>query len=65
MTAHRVTWLATCACGKRSYATRRDARHAAKAAHPNGGLSEYRCDQSGEWHYGHASRLVIRGLVAR
>ena len=65
MAAHRPTWLGTCTCGKRSYATRRDARHMAHAGHPEGGLSEYRCDESGLWHIGHTHALVKAGRMAR
>jgi hypothetical protein len=59
-----ILWMHTCSCGKRSYASRRDARHAAKAEFPNRHMSEYRC-ADGSWHYGQIHVMVREGLAAR
>ena len=64
---HRMTtWLATCSsCGKRTYADRKTARHAAKADFPAGGKCEYRCPDTGLWHIGATHVMVREGLAAR
>lgn len=52
---HRsVAWW-TCRCGKRSFTTRRGARHNLRAAHPDDPTMQvYRCDRDPyAWHYGH------------
>lgn len=38
-------------CGKRCYPTRREARRAARLAHPGEHMRAYRC--GGYWHLGH------------
>lgn len=43
-------------CGKRRYPTRRDARRAARLAHPGEHLRAYRC--GGYWHIGHPTRTT-------
>lgn len=47
-------WWTTCACGKRSYPTRKAARRTYRSKHPDGGLNAYQCHLNpGVWHYGH------------
>lgn len=41
-------------CGKWTYRSRKSARKAARALHPNDGrLQAYRCAVGRGWHYGH------------
>ena len=55
--------IGTCRrCGKRSYLTRREAKKAARAIHPNVPLRAYQCGQM--WHYGHSPDWVRRGDAA-
>lgn len=49
-------------CGKRSFTSRRNARRAARAIHPDTPLRAYRCGQ--HWHYGHTPDWVRRGQAA-
>lgn len=53
-----------CACGKRSYVDKRDAKTARRIL---GGdhLSVYRCTTSGMWHIGHKPAKLIRGEITR
>lgn len=51
----------TCECGKRAYATRRQAKQAARDFHPGEHLSVYRCDRTGTYHVGHLPMRVLRG----
>jgi len=52
--------IGTCPdCGKKRYATRKDARRAARAFHRTESLRAYRC---GDWHhYGHSPKWRKRG----
>ena len=59
-------------CGKVVYYSRKSAREAAKALHPNDRMSTYRCvkapdfvDTSATWHFGHLNEEVVKGNVPR
>lgn len=57
-TAHALH-VGTCrGCGKRRYPTRRDARRAARLAHPGEHLRAYPCGMF--WHLGHPRRSGVR-----
>lgn len=56
-----TTYIQTCQCGKRCYASRSDARQVSRRL--GGHVDEYRCGDY--WHCGHLPRAVIRGEVAR
>jgi hypothetical protein len=58
-------WI-TCACGKRGYHTKRDARAARKQLRDNS-RTVYACEDAGVtlWHIGRRPYLVQRGAVAR
>lgn len=58
-----VTPAGKCACGKERYVSRKTARHAAKANHPDAHLSPYRCGRY--WHYGHLKKRVLEGSMTR
>lgn len=59
----RAHVIATCRdCGKRCYLTRRDARRAARAIHPDVPLRAYQCGQW--WHYGNTPQWIRRGDAA-
>lgn len=54
--------ITTCpTCGKWCYATRRDARRAARALHPNAALRPYRCGDT--WHVGNTAPWRKRGRL--
>ncbi|MBV6758415.1 hypothetical protein [Rhodococcus opacus] len=57
-----ISWVTCAPCGKRAYATRKDARKM-KA---NTDLHPYRCPVNDEqFHLGHLQGDVLRGHVAR
>jgi hypothetical protein len=59
-TRPRTLAIGTCQrCGKRCYATRREAKRAARALHPDAPLRAYRCGTW--WHVGHTPDWVRRG----
>ncbi|GLY55340.1 hypothetical protein Lesp01_89950 [Lentzea sp. NBRC 102530] len=43
----------TCACGKRGYGSRKEARTIAKNLYPSDHMNAYRCDKSPYFHFGH------------
>lgn len=45
--------------GKRCFASRKDARRAARAIHPGAVLRAYQCES--HWHYGNSPEWVKRG----
>lgn len=52
---HYYVWCA--GCGKKTWRTRKAARHMAKRFHPGDRLNAYRCPhQYLGWHYGHLQR---------
>lgn len=60
----RADYHSICDCGKRSYATRNDAR-AARRRTGSSGLSTYRCKASGHWHIGHSPIPLKHGVITR
>lgn len=55
---------ATCACGKRSYGSRKGAKIARRRTGA-AGLSIYRCERSQSWHIGHTPYVINRGISSR
>lgn len=60
------------ACGKKSYATRKAAKNAAKVHHQDAHMSVYRCRSNNPkrpnpapWHYGHLDEAVISGKMSK
>jgi hypothetical protein len=53
-------------CGKQLWATRRDARQAARRIHPGEALHTYLCPHgNGGHHIGHLPAAIVRGRVTR
>lgn len=53
-------------CGKGAYPTRKGARAASKANHPQERMTAYECpSMDGVWHYGHLRADVVAGRVGR
>ena len=50
-------------CGKKTYASKKAARSAARSLHPGEQMNAYRCGTG--WHYGHLDRRVIAGELAK
>jgi hypothetical protein len=50
-------------CGKLRFLSRREARTAAKRAHPSAHLNAYWCN--GYWHYGSLPPAVLAGRLSR
>lgn len=50
-------------CGKLNFASRKDAKTAARVAHPgDNNLRAYPCPRNADyWHYGHTPEWLIRG----
>lgn len=46
-------------CGKHRFATRRDAKRAARYLHPDDSMRAYRCGDF--YHYGHNAPRIVRG----
>lgn len=61
-TPHRGTCLD---CGKQVWATRKDARRAARRYHPSENLHPYPCPAGNAYHIGHLRPAVIRGHLTR
>lgn len=61
-------WI-TCPCGKRAYASRKEAKAVIRIAHSNAkAVSAYACPESDSqqsWHIGHLPQGVRRGEVGR
>lgn len=59
--------VGTCAgCGKQDYTSRKNARTAAKKAHPGDSCNAYECPEgTGYFHYGHLQRKIKRGHMPR
>lgn len=53
-----------CKCEKRKFSSRKDAKAAARRAHPGAQLTPYRCE-GGYWHYGHLPSSVKAGSSTR
>lgn len=50
-------------CGKKSYPSRRAARHATRRLSNRGGLRAYRCETNQRvWHFGHLPQAAAYGL---
>ena len=61
----RVGEIATCACGKRMYTSRKGAKAAARQLGYQK-CSAYRCQMDPDyWHIGHLPEPVIRGRLSR
>jgi hypothetical protein len=52
MTSHPASWTTCPVHGKRSWPTRKAARHTLRAHHPDSGMQVYQCVHKHGWHIG-------------
>lgn len=66
MTGKRTGSVGTCpTCHKRTFRRRKDARQAARRAHPDDHMAAYACPTGDGWHYGHLPTDVRKGRATR
>jgi hypothetical protein len=67
MTGREATSYHTCACGKRAFYSRKQARRWVRQMNcSSSGMSVYECKHvPGYWHFGHAPSLLVRGVITR